>query len=303
MRSSALPADARARFASCAPPLSVAHLLYAVAFDVTVAPPALLLPSLRYYLCLSSPVLPRPLCNGWWALCCLLLRRSRSLPRSGCRLPSFVCCLRSCCLRGFDIAYTLACGHPSGHCATDLGRFAAYLSTSPGPSPALCVLFRGRRPASCSCCSWGSAVACACARGRSCALCATPCGRLAACTPAALGRSFGWGAVALVSSALLRVRRHYLLFLGLWVLLRLLCAGSWATRCLVLCRSRSLLSSMCRPSSLPRCLVLLWSWGSADAYASARERSSALCATTRACFAPLCRHALGRSAALSAVLR
>ena len=57
-RSSALCATARARFAACAALLSGAPLLGALSFDVTVPPPALLLPRLRYRL--SSQVLPRP---------------------------------------------------------------------------------------------------------------------------------------------------------------------------------------------------------------------------------------------------
>ena len=87
-----------------------------------------------------------------------------------------------------------------------------------------------------------------------------------------------------VPPALPRLRLRYRLSLGLWVLLCLLCAGSWALRCLVLYRSRSLLGSTRRPSWLPRCLLLWCSWGPAYASAWARGRSSALCATARGRF-------------------
>ena len=59
-RSPALCATVRARFATCAPMLSAAPALAAVSFDVTLPPPALLLPRPRCRLCLSSHVLPRP---------------------------------------------------------------------------------------------------------------------------------------------------------------------------------------------------------------------------------------------------
>ena len=73
--------------------------------------------------------------------------------------------------------------------------------------------------------------------------------------------------VAVGPPALPRLRLRCRLSLGSWVLVRLLCAGLWALRCLVLCRSRSLVGSVRRASWLPHCLLLWCSWGSADAYA------------------------------------
>ena len=93
--------------------------------------------------------------------------------------------------------------------------------------------------------------------------------------------------VAVGPPALPRLRLRCRLSLGSWVLVRLLCAGSGALRYLVLCLSRSLVGSVRRASWLPRYLLLWCSWGSADAYAWARGRSSALCAT-RGRFAAYC---------------
>ena len=198
---------------------------------------------------------PPPLCNSSWALCCLLLHRSGSLPRSGRRLLSFLYCLLLRCPWGSDVAYALARGRPSVPCATALGRFAAYLSAVPGRSPAPCVLFLGCRATSCSCGSWGSVVAYDWARGRSSALCATARGHFAVAPPLSVAPllcvlSFN---VVVGPPALPRLRLRYRLSLGLWVLVRLLCAGLWALRCLVLCRSRSLVGSVRRASWWPCC--------------------------------------------------
>ena len=62
--------------------------------------------------------------------------------------------------------------------------------------------------------------------------------------------------VVVVPLALPRLRPCYCLSPGLWALLRLVCAGSWALHCLELCCSRSLLGYTQRPSWLPRCLLL-----------------------------------------------
>ena len=157
-------------------------------------------------------------------------------------------------------------GLPSVLCATALRRFAAYHFAAPGRSPAPSVLFLGRRAASCSCCSCGSIVAFVWARGAARPFVRPLVGALLPLAPPLVVApllcvlSFD---VAMVPLALPRLRLRYRLSPGLWALLHLLCAGSWAPRCLELCRSRSLLGSARRPSWLPRCLVLRCSWGCA----------------------------------------
>ena len=106
-----------------------------------------------------------------------------------------------------------------------------------------------------------------------------------------------------VPRTLLRLRLRCLLSLGLSVLLRLLFAGSWALYCLVLRRSRLLLGSVRRPSSLPRCLLLWCLWGCADTYVWARGCSSALCVAVCARFAALFPSAMGCSSAVCVALR
>ena len=92
---------------------------------------------------------------------------------------------------------------------------------------------------------------------------------------------------AVVPPALPRLRLRYRLSPGLWVLLRLLCAGSWALRCLVLYRFRLLLHSALPflVAVPPPALVLV---ALRRAFARARGRSSALCATARGHFAAYC---------------
>ena len=274
-------------------------LCSALSFDLTAPPPALLLPRLRCRLCLSSQVRPRPQCDGSWALCCLLLCRSWSLPRSGCRLPW-----------GFRGAPTPRTPWPVG-APPFLVRLllgASLPITLPLPVALLLrvssflVAVLPRAPA---------------ARKAPLSLMPGPVGAhppfvrllVGALLPVAppllvapllCEPSFD---VAMVPPALPHLRLRYRLSLDVRVLLRLLCNGSWALRCLVLCRSRSLLGSVRRPSWLPRCLLLWCPWGSADASAWARGRSSALCAIARARFAALCPSALGRSSALCGVLQ
>ena len=103
---------------------------------------------------------------------------------------------------------------------------------------------------------------------------------------------FSWAVVPPL--ALLLVGLCGRLCLDLWALLRPSCGCSWTLRRRLLCRSRSLPFSVRYLVQLPCRLLLLHS---IVAYAWARGRSSALCATARGRFVALCSTVLDRSLA------
>ena len=149
------------------------------------------------------------------------------------------------------------------------------------------------------------------ARGRSSALWATARGCFAACSSAALGRSSAPYAFfrCCCGATCSRLRLRYGLSLGLWVLLCLLCANSWALRCRcgfglgLWCPSalRLLLRSVCCLARLLCYLLLGLSWGSPVAYSWACGHSCAPCAASRGCCVALRSAAPPRSCAMRAV--
>ena len=216
-----------------APPLSGAPLLGAMIVFVAVLLLALLLVGLRRRLCQGSWAFPPPLCDCSWALRCLSVCRSRWRPCSVRCHSWLLCCLLLCCPRGPAIAYALTRGCSSAPCVKARGRFIAYRSAAPG-RPLLHALYVlvVVLPCALLCCSRWSDVADAWVRANSSSLGATARGRFAACDSAAFGRSSAPCVnVAVWPPALLRLRLRYRIYMGLWLLLCLLSAGSWALRC------------------------------------------------------------------------
>ena len=104
------------------------------------------------------------------------------------------------------------------------------------------------------------------------------------------------------SPALLLSRLRCRLCPDSWALLCLLCDCLWALRCLLLCRYRSLPSSVLRLAWLLCCLLPCCSWGSDVACAWTRRRSSAPCVTASGRVAAYGSASLGRSSASCDVL-
>ena len=113
---------------SLAPPLLVALLFCVWSFNVSLVLVARLRLNPRNHLFLGLWVLLHRLRAARWALCCLVLRRSRWLLNS-VRRPSWVLrCFVLWCWWGYADSYAWARGRSSAVCATTRRHFPAYCS-------------------------------------------------------------------------------------------------------------------------------------------------------------------------------